>query len=302
MQVLSRILVRLIGRNGHDGIRVAWLSLKIRLRFILAKSIAGIASGSPSSIESLCLFVGYPRSGHSLVGQLLNAHPNALIAHELDLLGFVELGSLSRDEVYWLLRQQKRWFARRRYQWGSYDYQLGNLPREGPLLVIGDKKGGRTALRLARQPELLTRLSRKTGLPVKLVHVVRHPLDNIASRHDRAGGSLLATIGEHFDRASVISHLIKEGNFSILTIHLEDLIANPTAVLNKLREFLDLPESMQWIRACEAKLLDSPPRSRDLIENWDPLILDLIWNMADRCSFYDGYRNEVASEGDEGVS
>jgi hypothetical protein len=36
-----------------------------------------------------CLFIGYPRSGHSLIGSLIDAHPHAALGHELDLLKYV---------------------------------------------------------------------------------------------------------------------------------------------------------------------------------------------------------------------
>ena len=33
--------------------------------------------------ETYCMFLGYQRSGHSLIGALLNAHPGTVIAHDL---------------------------------------------------------------------------------------------------------------------------------------------------------------------------------------------------------------------------
>ena len=38
-----------------------------------------------SRIETLALFIGYPRSGHTLIGSLLDAHPHIVIANELDI-------------------------------------------------------------------------------------------------------------------------------------------------------------------------------------------------------------------------
>jgi hypothetical protein len=40
-------------------------------------------------LSTLCLFIGHPRSGHTLGGALLDAHPNAVIAQKLDVLGLV---------------------------------------------------------------------------------------------------------------------------------------------------------------------------------------------------------------------
>ena len=38
-------------------------------------------------VETFVLFIGYPRSSHSLVGAILDAHPEIIIPHEYNLLG-----------------------------------------------------------------------------------------------------------------------------------------------------------------------------------------------------------------------
>jgi len=35
------------------------------------------------AIKTYCMFIGYPRSGHSFVGALLDAHPKNINAHQL---------------------------------------------------------------------------------------------------------------------------------------------------------------------------------------------------------------------------
>ena len=37
-------------------------------------------------IRTFVLFIGYPRSGHSLVGSLIDAHPHAVVSHEVDII------------------------------------------------------------------------------------------------------------------------------------------------------------------------------------------------------------------------
>ena len=39
-----------------------------------------------AAVRTFLLFVGHPRSGHSLVGSLLDAHPDVVVSHELDAL------------------------------------------------------------------------------------------------------------------------------------------------------------------------------------------------------------------------
>ena len=37
-------------------------------------------------VETLLMFIGYPRSGHTLIGSLLDAHPNMVVANEYHIL------------------------------------------------------------------------------------------------------------------------------------------------------------------------------------------------------------------------
>jgi hypothetical protein len=49
-------------------------------------------------VERFCLFAGYARSGHSIVGAVLDAHREAVIAHELEVTAPV-LAGIGRDEL-----------------------------------------------------------------------------------------------------------------------------------------------------------------------------------------------------------
>lgn len=47
--------------------------------------------------------------------------------------------------------------------------------------MIGDKKGGRTTQLLELNKETLLNISRTVKLPIKIIHMVRNPFDNIAT-------------------------------------------------------------------------------------------------------------------------
>src|SRR5215207_8273627 len=92
-------------------------------------------------VETYCMFLGYPHSGHSLIGSLLDAHPNAIVAHELDALKFVRAG-FGKHQLYELLLDNSRRFAQRRREWNGYGYEV---PRQwqgrfNEVRVIGDKR------------------------------------------------------------------------------------------------------------------------------------------------------------------
>ena len=74
-------------------------------------------------VETFVLFIGYPRSSHSLVGAILDAHPEIIIPHEYNLVGkwkslskvaapnkyslFHELHSLSMSQAQFGIRASK---------------------------------------------------------------------------------------------------------------------------------------------------------------------------------------------------
>ena len=71
-----------------------------------------------SDLETYCMFLGYPRSGHSLVGALLDAHPDVIIAHELDVLKYIGEGC-GRPQIYSLLLENSQAAREGGRKWGD---------------------------------------------------------------------------------------------------------------------------------------------------------------------------------------
>ena len=54
-----------------------------------------------SSLEKLIFFLGYPRSGHSLVGSLIDAHPHAVVADEYNMADvFIRRQTITRKTLF----------------------------------------------------------------------------------------------------------------------------------------------------------------------------------------------------------
>src|ERR1051325_6131344 len=118
-----------------------------------------------AAVETYCMFLGYPRSGHSLVGSLLDAHPEVIIAHELDVLKYVAAG-FNRDQIFYLLLENSRRRAEGGREYSGYSYEVAGQwqGRYHKLRVIGDKKGGRSSTRLTKKPELLEAMRKTIGV------------------------------------------------------------------------------------------------------------------------------------------
>ena len=222
-------------------------------------------------VQTYCMFLGMGRSGHTLVGALLNAHPNALIANELDAIGYIDIG-VTRNQLYSLLLRRDGHFARVGRKHKGYDYDVAGqwAGRFRTIQVIGDKRGGASSKRLATKPWLLDRLRRTIGIPVHIIHHVRNPYDSIATMVKRSNDPLHPTIDRFFDRAHVNRKLLSEiSPAEQLTTHHEALTAEPERTLTSIIEFLGLNPSPDYIAACARIVFPSPGRARtaDLVIN-----------------------------------
>jgi hypothetical protein len=221
-----------------------------------------------AGVETYCMFIGYPRSGHSLVGSLLDAHPDAVIAHELDALRYVR-GGFRRNQIYSLILQNDRTFTEggRKAATGDYQYAVPNQHQGGfdRLRVIGDKRGGRSTVRLRERPQLLDRLQRMTGVPVRLVHVVRNPFDNISTIFRRRGkkGSLPNAIDFYFSACEVNARLrARLAPGQVLDVRHEALIDSPQETIESLVRFVGLIPPAGFTDDCASILFSSPRRTR----------------------------------------
>jgi hypothetical protein len=146
-------------------------------RLYVQSLLGGVAyRRSFRDLETFCLFIGYPRSGHTLIGSLLDAHPNAVIADELDVLRFIQAGFSKNQIHYLLLRNSRKAAAGGRERTGYHYHVPGQWQgRYEKLRVIGDKMGGATALRLKFTPALMTSLAKILRLRVKLGAALQRP-------------------------------------------------------------------------------------------------------------------------------
>jgi Sulfotransferase family len=248
-------------------------------------------------VRSFLLFVGHPRSGHSLVGALVDAHPNALVAHELDALKYVEAG-FGRDQLFTLLVGHQQSRAAGGLRSGSgYDYEVPDQwqGRYDRIHVIGDKKGGRSTARLADRPELFDRLRTTAGVPVKVVQVVRNPYDNIATMYRRGHRVPLAEHAATYFRLAATVRCLRErvDDDHFHELRLEDLIDNPTTSLRRLIEFLGLEPSPEYVAACAGIVFPTGRRTRTAAP-WTPELVELVAKEASAYPSIAGYRFDEA--------
>ena len=249
--------------------------------------------------ETFLQFAGFPRSGHSLIGALVDAHPNALVSHELDAAGLFYKG-LPLSRVMALCAAYAAKFERDGKWWNGFSYAVEDAPPKAAIRLVGDKKGEKLVRWCAADPGLLPRMRAEAGsIRLPVVFVLRHPLDNVATltlaegdEYDRlrieqpreafgaalrtaqAAGDVPATVSDaaidNYARlcagATALRAQLPEGDR--LDVTLEEAIAEPAAALASLEAFLRLPPSAPW-REAAARLVRGGGRSRDKIA-WRP--------------------------------
>jgi hypothetical protein len=249
-------------------------------------------------VETYCMFIGYPRSGHSLIGSLLDAHPSAIIAHELDALKFVAAG-FNKDQLYQLLLDNSRRFARKGRAWTGYTYGVPGQwqGRFDKVRVIGDKKGGRSTLQLAENPELLHRLRKTVATDIRFIHTIRNPYDNIATMHKRArehnhNQALSAAVEDYFSRCEMNANLkerLERG--VVLDVRHESFVEDPKSKLRELCSFVGLGYEKDYLEGCASIVFSSSHKSRYDIE-WDTAALAAVRTGISRYGFLKGYSYE----------
>lgn len=250
------------------------------------------------TVDGVCLFTGYPRSGHSLVGALLDAHPEMMVAHELDVLGLVE-GGYGYRSLYGLMLDNSRRISREGRRHSGYDYRVPDQWQgtAETLKVIGDKKGGDTAMRLESNPALLDSLADVFPAPVRFLHIVRNPFDNLATRvrwNRKVDGGcderlMAGQVDLFFRQAAVNSRLIKDPRFDVLTLRHEDLVEDLAAGLGEICRFLGVQAASDWITACSTIVFRKPRQTRALYPYTAELVARISEQMQDY-EFLRGYR------------
>jgi len=256
-------------------------------------------------VEALCLFVGYPRSGHTLVGSFLDAHPDAVIAHELDVLRFVYARFLRR-QIYAMALANARAAVSRARRAGGYSYAVPGQwqGRFRSIKVIGDKHAESTSVRLHDSPWLLNRLPIGPRQRLRLVHVIRNPYDNIAAIARRIReiaphllsarrGPLPDAVDYYFTLCKTVAWVRNERPGDVLDVRHETFVADPRYQLDRLCRFVGLAASDEYLQACASVVFESPRRTRMSVE-WPPALIHEVADRMRAFPFLEGYTFEQA--------
>lgn len=274
------------------------------------------------AVDGFVFFVGYARSGHSIIASFLDAHPNIVIAHEYALLNrwahSPELFKGHKDFLFNTLYNSSRYSAQAGLRQGAgglrkkgYTLEVPGWYQgtyEGGITIIGDKAGGMTA-QVYRQNKkrfvkVYQQLCSTSKVPVYAIHVVRNPYDNIATMllynehvkqrvnltnkyHNYKG--LQRQIKTYFVQVESVLSMIEAGVLNDITIHHSSFISNPKAVMRRVCKSLSVTCSERYLQMVADRTFTTESHSRHLVE-WAPELKNLVQENISKYPLLKGYK------------
>lgn len=246
-------------------------------------------------VSAFCTFIGHAKSGGTLIGSLLDAHPDVILADETDVLGYMTAG-FSRDQIYHLLLKGSRREAlkgrvtARRLEPYSFAVPGQWQSRYKKLRVIGHSRAGPTTRKLSHDPALLDELREvMAGVQLKVIHVIRNPYDPIGLMMVRGERSFENAVDHYFNYCNILTALHERlDSASLWTVRYEEFIRRPRAHLIGVCEFLGVQASDDYLDACTGILYKSPELNRQMID-WKAQWIETVNSKIDHYGFLQGY-------------
>ena len=266
------------------------------------KEFTPLSNSEVEQVKTFIFFLGHARSGHSIVGSILDAHPHIILAHEARLFLMIN-ADLSREKPLYTkksaifnmlwnnsfhsstigLRTEETKAFRKGYTLSIDDLHQGTFVP--PIQVVGDKSGGKTASLFMTNPlkweQVLFKLKSVLNIPIKAIQVIRNPYDNIAtSVLYKSKGIKVATakqsnktyevdtsliehhIDKYFDLYRSIQMLRHKYNLNFMAVHGKDLIADPKTTILSMCNFLGVSCSDDYLEACDNKIFKTESKTR----------------------------------------
>jgi hypothetical protein len=247
-------------------------------------------------VKTYCMFIGHARSGHSLIGALLDAHPNVILADEGEALRYISAG-FNRAQIYHiLLAKSQKQASKGRTKHGReeklYSYHVPGQwqGRFSSLHVIGDSSAGTSTQMLAQNPPLLQHLqTTMMNVNVKLIHVIRNPYDVISTMILRGGRTYENAIERYFSNCETIVDIRKRmDSANVFAIKLEEFINHPEVYLDEICRFVGVEPINEYLNACTSMVYKSPAKSRYSVP-WSAEVRGTVERKIDKFEFLQGY-------------
>ena len=291
-----------------------------------SKKVTPLTKEEISGIEKFVIFVGYARSGTSIIGSLLDAHPNMIIAHEYMIFKTWPWDKRNHDT---LMNGNRSYLFNELYQKSYRASCLGarseHKDNKGytlfvnnswqaqfkDLKVIGDKSGGSVGGHYSRDAlnvqNSYQEIMETVKVPIRSLHLLRNPFDIIStsllyklsdtqgSKYEPMKGTkcnnktlLDDKIDTFFVFAKAVRNMIQTCKLTVLEIHSEDFVKQPQESMKRICDFLGVECSPWYLQMCQDKVFPSVSRSRDKVE-WTEEQIARVQKLMNTFPYFKGY-------------
>jgi len=188
---------------------------------------------------------------------LIDAHPNAIFVRNEELYGKFYKWADDPKRIYKHLYDSAKRYQNRPFSANGYKYNIPGVGFAENPIVIGHKSSTRRYLPVANSWEKLTEFHKAVALPLKFLHLIRSPYDQINARwQQKEFRRKKAPLGE------IIKHVREqtEGNYQMwcktgeeeyLQVHYEDIQEFPVSIMTTICYFLNLPLNSKHLADCK---------------------------------------------------
>ena len=246
-------------------------------------------------------FVGEGRCGHTIISAILDSHPNASISEEEK-----PVSRWCRDPAVWtrdtiIARTINTGLGKERKAIVASTGLTGLRTPKDNLLVMGDKCGWDAVNEFKKRgapSTILTDFGKMVDMPVKVIHVSRHPLDNISAWVQSPKWIRLHP--EFYPRARVLirrysrfytaAEEVMEGQ-DVFHLRHEELCKNPLTEITALCAWLNLPVQDEWLKMVSGAVYKKP-NNRFEKEPWtEQELVDMVyWRIIDKYPSLEYYK------------
>jgi hypothetical protein len=277
---------------------IQYRKLIVAKNYVTTYPKSRMSNGAYQNLAVFCSFLGPTKSGSTLLGSLLDAHPEAVVADEVDALHYVEVG-FNRHQIFEILLRRSRRHAMvgrvtaRRLTPYNFEIEGQWQGRYQKLRVIGDSKAGISTRRLGENPRLLERLEHvMKGVEPRFIMVLRNPFDPITAMRIRGQRSVEDATSRYFENCDYLVSLLRIIDPNRLQIvRYEEFVEHPESILRRLCAFLGLSLGQEYLEACTSIIYDEPERLRETLE-WSPADREAVARKSAKYDFLAGYSFE----------
>lgn len=291
------LLKKLISKLFNSDLRGIFYSERkvggLVRNFSQAKEAVLGSEKSFCDFKSFCLIIGNSRSGSTILGSIVDAHPNAIVANET-MASQVFWRGLSRSDILGEIIDNSSANYRSGRQSEEYQYQIGAAPdSKSTVRVYGDKIWNPATLLLHGDYNLISSLENKLEANVILIASIRNPFDTIATMHKRSKAPIEDRIRWYFmhcDALAAIEAKMTKSDF-LISYH-EQLIDSPYEEISRISRALRLPVDPLHFKNVDRFLYKRPSNSRVSIE-WTIAEVDEILQRMQGFPFLSIYENHT---------